>query len=167
MRYGLLCTCVLFAIAAVASAQTKITFSGKCAKPENVQSIPAGDKDGHMFMVQTGKCTTAKGEVGGAKSKEGMYSEHGETTGTQSKVWGLYAEMYDSGDKIFYSYQGATMAKEGGPVSGTNTWHMTGGTGKLKGIKGTGGCKFTGNADGGLDYTCTGEYTLAGAKKAE
>lgn len=166
MRYGLLCS-VLFAIAAVASAQTKSTFSGKCAKPDNVQSIPAGDKDGHMFMVQTGKCTTEKGEVAGAKSKEGMYSEHGEATGTQSKVWGLYVETYDGGDKIFYSYQGTTTAKAGGPASGANTWHLAGGTGKMKGIKGTGGCKFTGNADGGLDYTCTGEYTLGAAKKME
>jgi hypothetical protein len=51
--------CFLFTVAAsVSSAQTKYSFSGKCAKAENPQSIPAGDKDGHVFMVQQGKCTT-------------------------------------------------------------------------------------------------------------
>jgi hypothetical protein len=165
MRYKILCTCAMFALAVtVASAQTKHTFSGKCAKADNPQSIPAGDQDGHVFMVQQGKCTTDKGEIGGAKSKDGVYSEHNEVTGNHLKAWGLYAETYDSGDKIFYSYQGSSTTKDGALVNGSNTWRITGGTGKMKGIKGTGGCKLTPGEGGGLNYTCSGEYTLAEAK---
>jgi len=165
MRSKLLCTCVLLAVAAVpASAQTKNTFSGKCGKADMVQSVPAGDKDGHVFMIQQGKCTTEKGEVGGAKSKDGVFSEHDEAMGTHSKAWGLYVETYDSGDKIFYSYQGTATTKDGALVTGANKWELTGGTGKMKGIKGMGSCKLTGTEGGGLDYTCTGEYTLAAAK---
>jgi hypothetical protein len=44
---------------------------------------------------------------------------------------------------------------------------MTGGTGKMKGIKGSGTCKTNGTADGGLEYTRTGEYTLGGAAPAK
>jgi hypothetical protein len=160
MRFKLLCTFALIAVA-LASAQTKHTFSGKCAKPENVQSIPAGDKDGHMFMIQQGKCTTEKGEIAGVKSKEGTFSEHNDAAGTRSKAWGVYVETHDNGDKIFYKYQGTSTTKGEAFVAGTNTWQLTGGTGKMKGIKSTGSCKLTGGESGGLNYTCSGEYTLA------
>ena len=56
--------------------------------------------------------------------------------------------------------------KDGAFQTGTNKYQIAGGTGK-KGIKGSGGCKLTGKPDGGLDYACTGEYTLAGAAKAK
>jgi hypothetical protein len=36
----------------------------------------------------------------------------------------------------------------------------------MKGIKGSGTCKTTGTADG-LEYTCTGKYTIAGAAAAK
>jgi hypothetical protein len=41
---------------------------------------------------------------------------------------------------------------------------MAGGTGEMKDIHGSGACKHTGNADGGIDYSCTGEYTLGVSK---
>jgi len=112
-------------------------------------------------MIQQGKCTTDKGAIGDIKSKDGMYSEHDEVMGNGLKAWGVYAETYDNGDKIFYDYQGSSTTKDGALVSGSNTWHLAGGTGKMKGIKGTGGCKLTPGEGGGLNYTCTGEYTLA------
>lgn len=165
MRYKLLCTSLVLALAASGLAQTKHTFSGKCGKPDSPQTMPAGDKDGHMFVLQSGKCTTDKGEVGGVKSKEGTYTEHGDVMGDHSKVSGMYVETYDNGDKVFYSYQGASTMKDGALASGSNTWHITGGTGKMAGIKGTGGCKLTPGEGGGLNYACTGEHTLAAAKK--
>ena len=166
MRYKILLACAFWAVAvAAASAQTKHEFSGKCGKADNVQSIPAGDKDGHTFMVQQGKCTTDKGEIGGAKSKEGAFSEHDDVMGNHLKAWGVYVESYENGDKVFYDYQGSSTTKDGALVSGNNTWRITGGTGKMKGIKGTGSCKFTPGEGGGLNYACTGEYTLAAAKQ--
>lgn len=166
MRYKLLCSFAVIAFAVVASGQNKHNFSGKCAKPDPVQTLPAGDKDGHMFLIQQGKCTTEKGgEIGGAKSKEGIYVEHGDATPTRVKVAGVYTETYDNGDKVFYDYQGNTTMKDGAAVSATNKWQITGGTGKMKGIKGMGSCTFKGTSDGGVDFTCTGERTLAAAKK--
>jgi hypothetical protein len=50
--------------------------------------------------------------------------------------------------------------------TGQNKWQITGGTGKMKGIKGSGTCKHTPEQGGYLDYACTGEYTLAGAAQA-
>jgi hypothetical protein len=52
-------------------------------------------------------------------------------------------------------------------VSGTNKYQVTGGTGKMKGIKGSGTCTLKGNADSSVDYDCTGTHTMpaAAAKK--
>src|SRR5271166_4615494 len=167
MKYRILCGCAVFAfVVAMASAQTKNSISGKCAKPDVQQNIPAGDQPGHMFTLAQGKCAP-KGETGGAMSKEGAFSEHGDAAGTHVKTWGVYVETYDSGDKIFYNYQTTGATKDGVFQTGTNTYKITGGTGKMKGIKGSGTCKLTGAADGGLDYSCEGEYRLAGAAPAK
>ncbi len=166
MKYKILCSCAVFAFAAaMASAQTKSSMTGKCSKPDVMQSLPAGDQPGHVFTLVQGKCSM-KGEIGGAASKEGVFSEHGETAGTRSKSSGVYVETLDSGDKIFYNYQ-ATATTKNGAQTGSNKYQMTGGTGKMKGIKGSGTCTTSGAADGDMDITCTGEYTLAGAAPAK
>jgi hypothetical protein len=111
MKYKIFCGCALFAfVVAMAPAQTKNTTSGKCDKPDVQQNIPAGDSANHVFVLAQGKCST-KGEVGGAASKEGAFSEHGEVSGNHSKTWGVYVESFDSGDKIYYTYQATTTLK--------------------------------------------------------
>jgi hypothetical protein len=165
MRYKLMCVCAVLAMAAApASAQTKHTFSGKCSKPDVLQTVPAADKDGHAFMLEKGTCDATTGEVEGAKSKQGAFVEHGEVSGTHTQAWGVYVETFDNGDKIFYDYHTYGKTKDGAFASGENRYHITGGTGKMKGIKGSGSCKLTGNSGGGLDYACTGEYTISAAK---
>jgi hypothetical protein len=167
MKFKLVCACALFAFAVAATpAQEKYSMSGKCGKADVTQNIPAGDKEGHEFMLQQGKCE-AMGAIGGAKSKEGIFSEHDEATGTHLKGWGVYVETFDSGDKVFYAYQTTGTTKDGAFASGGNKYQITGGTGKMKGIKGSGTCKLTGNAGGGLDYACMGEYTLPAAAPAK
>jgi len=163
MNYRVVCVCAIVALAvAMASAQTKTDLSGKCSKPDVQQSVPAGDQPGHALTLAQGKCS-AMGDVGGAAGKEGTFSEHGDATATRVKTWGVFVETFDSGDKVFYTYQTTGTMKDGAYQSGTNKYQITGGTGKMKGIKGSGTCKLTGAADGGTDYSCTGEYTLAGA----
>lgn len=165
MKCKILCGFAALAFAAAMTpAQPKATTSGKCGKPDVEQSIPAGDHEGHLFTLAQGKCET-KGEVGGVKSKEGMFSEHRDISGSHVKAWGVYVETFDSGDKIFYTYQ-ASGTMKAGAFSGGNHYQANGGTGKMKGIKGSGTCKNTGTAEGGTDYACTGEYTLAGAAAA-
>jgi hypothetical protein len=167
MNYRVVCVCAIVALAVVmASAQTKTDLSGKCSKPDVQQSVPAGDQPGHVLTLAQGKCS-AMGDVGGAAGKEGTFSEHGDATATRAKTWGVFVETFDSGDKVFYNYQTAGTIKDGAFQSGTNKYRITGGTGKMKGIKGSGTCKLTGAADGGTDYSCTGEYTLGGAAPAK
>jgi len=166
MKFKVFCGFAPFAFAvAMTPAQTKVTMSGKCSKPDVQHSIPAGDHEGHVFALVSGKCVT-QGEIGGAQSKEGAFSEHQDVSGNHMKGGGVYVETFDSGDKIFYSYQPTGTFKEGAFQSGANKYQIIGGTGKMKGIKGSGTCKTTGTEGGGLDYTCTGEYTLPEAASA-
>lgn len=79
--------------------------------------------------------TGFKGEVGGATSKEGAFSEHRDVTANRLKAWGVYVETYDSGDKITYNYQMSVAVKDGAVQSGKGTYQATGGTGKMKGIR--------------------------------
>jgi hypothetical protein len=163
VKFGIFCGCAVFALAlGSTSAQTKSSLSGKCNKPDTQQSIPAGDVDGHTFSLATAKCT-ATGDVNGTAGKDGVYAEHRDGTPKRSKGWGVFVETFEGGDKVFYDYQTNVTLKADGTGSGTNKYQITGGTGKMKGIKGSGTCKLTGTADGGTDYSCTGEYTIAAA----
>jgi hypothetical protein len=167
MKFKILCGFAVFTfVAAMTPAQTKLTSSGKCGKPDNQQSIAAGDQIGHLFTLASGKCAT-KGEVGGAASKAGVFSEHGEVSEDHSKASGVYVETFDSGDKIFYTYQATGTMRDSAFQAGENKYQITGGTGKMKGIEGSGTCKTTGTADGGLEYTCTGQYKIAGVAAAK
>ncbi len=50
--------------------------------------------------------------------------------------------------------------KNGAPQSAQGAWSFTGGTGKLKGIKGKGTYKGTFSADQSINYEVEGEYGL-------
>jgi hypothetical protein len=54
------------------------------------------------------------------------------------------------------------MSKEGN-LTGDGTWSFTGGTGKLKGLKGKGTYKDSGTPDGKLEAQLEGDYSLPAA----
>ena len=87
-------------------------------------------------------------------------------TGNRSKDSGVYVETFDSRDKIFYTYQNNVTLKDGAPKTSQGKYQIAGGTVKTKGLNRSDAYKHAGNADGGIDYSCTGEYTL-GVSKGE
>jgi len=70
-----------------------------------------------------------------------------------------------NGDKYYVRFQGASTLKDGAPQSAVGTWSFTGGTGKLKGIKGGGGYKGTFAADGSATVEVDGQYELPAPKQ--
>lgn len=167
MNYRILCGCLVVVMAvATGSAQTKMTMSGKCEKSQVQQSISIPDQPGHMLTLAQGPCT-ATGDIGGVAGKSGIYSEHADIKSGDLRSWGVFVETLSSGDKVFYDYQVTGTAKNGTLQSATNKYQISGGTGKMKSIKGSGTCKLTGAADASSEYTCTGEYTLAGGSMSK
>ena len=163
MNYRLISLCaMLFAATTLLSAQNKVTMTGKCGKADTEQTVPAADMQGHNYGISSGKCT-AEGKFGTANAKEGAYAENQDIRGNVMKNWGTYAVTMDDGDKIFFDYQGTDTMKDNKFAGGNNRWTISGGTGKMKGAKGTGQCKLTPAGSDNLTYTCNGMYGMAGA----
>ena len=162
MKHTLTLSLAVFVSAtASASAQTAFTMSGKCGKPDIQQSVPAGDAPDHVMTLTQGRCVPVKAaEFGGSPGKEATFVEHGEITGASGKVAGTYVETLTNGEKVFYRYHGTSVLQDGTLQSMENKWEIVGSTPGLKGLKGQGTCTGKGKPDGGLDFDCTGEYTL-------
>ncbi len=151
----LVCLC-----AGVALAQGKVSNGWACGKPASAQSIEIGDQPNHAYSIDQIKCTSTKGEIEGVREKEGTGTEFAEVTGNSSSGHGIFVETMANGDIIHFTYQTKAAIKNGQMQSATNKWQATSGTGKFKGIKASGTCTGTGNADGSTAWTCTGTYTL-------
>jgi len=155
--------CLFVLCVSLSVAQEKISSQWKCeVKPADQHSISVGDREGHSYGISQGKCTAEKGSLGDAKEQEGTFTEFADVTGTAIQNHGVFVEAVAGGDKIFYHYHGnQTGTKDGKFESGENKFTFAGGTGKFKGVKGEGGCKGKGNADGSSTWTCEGTYTAA------
>ena len=160
-RAFLLCAVVCFVVA-TAGAQTKVSGTAQFAgKPDPQQMIPVGDRPDHSLGVGQRKCTWTKPQdIGGDKTKEGVSTETADISGNNLRARGMHVTTMESGDKYFVSYQGTGAVKDGVLQSAKGTWMYTGGTGKLKGIKGKGTYNCATSGDG-VSCEIEGEYQLA------
>jgi len=151
---------IVFALAAAASAQTKISGTAQCGKPEPQYAIPVGDRANHSFAISQSKCPyTTPSEIAGTQTKEFVATNFIETRGSRGTTRGFVDGTMANGDKFQVRSQGSAIAKEGITESAEGTWSFVGGTGKLKGIKGKGTYKGKGGPEG-ITYEIEGEYEL-------
>ena len=149
MRRIMLLAGLIALTAGAASAQTKISGTADFGKADQQTVIPSGDGAGHALGVGQRKCTWSTPlEVNGEKSKEGVSTATMDVTGASAKTRGYHVTTTDAGDKYFVSFQGTARMKDGQETSEKGTWMFTGGTGKLKGIKGKGTYNCTPKGDG-------------------
>ncbi len=151
---------VAFALAATAAAQTRISGIQQC-KSEPPAPVTIPDRPNHAYAIVKAQCTWTKPmEMAGTQTRDGLDTIQTEMSGDDSTDHGYYTGNMANGDTIAVRFQGTGKAKAGKPVSGQGTWSFTGGSGKLKGIKGKGTYKGTANPDGSMTYTIDGEYAL-------
>jgi hypothetical protein len=171
MKLKMLVLSFLFtACAGVALAQTKISGVGTCGKADAQHVIEAGDRAGHVLVAMQVSCTwTTAMEMAGLKSKTYTIAATSDSAGGTSQSRGYVVTTMDNGDKAYIRFQGTGTSKEGGAHTGEGTWSYTGGTGKLKGLKGKGTYKSSGASADATEDQVEGEYTLpeagAAAKK--
>ena len=147
--------CVL-SIATIALAQNKISGSAQCGKPDVQQQVDVSDHPGHSISIMQTKCTWSKPmEVAGIQDKDGTDSGMADLHGGTGTSHGYYVDNMANGDKAYVHWQG----KEGKDGS-EGKWTYTGGTGKLKGIKGGGTYKGKRADDGSMTVDVDGEYSL-------
>jgi len=155
---------LVFAFAAVVGAQTKQSGTLHCAKPDPSYSVEVPDHAGHMTMMAKFACTwTTPLETGGQKSLTGVNVETDDMTATKMTANGFHVSTLDNGDKYYVTYHGSAPVKDGKPGDGSGTWMYTGGTGKMKGLKGKGTYTIKFEADGSATAQVEGEYTLPAA----
>jgi hypothetical protein len=142
-------------------AQTKISGTVKCGKPDQSQKIDVGDKPNHAFAISQGKCTWTKPmTIAGIQTKEDVGTNSEETTSTGAKGHGYVVGTMSNGDKFNVRTQANDAYKDGNLLSTQGTWSFASGTGKLKGIQGKGTFKGKPEADGSVVIDVEGEYTL-------
>ena len=146
--------------AAAASAQTKISATAQCGAPDPQHMIPVGDKADHSMGVAQFKCTYTKPwEIAGDKPKEGVNTETIDTIGNTSRARGVHVATTEGGDKFFVSYQGMATSNGTAFTGAKGNWGFSGGTGKLKGIKGK-GTYTCAPANDALSCEIEGEYQI-------
>jgi len=140
-------------------AQTKISGTLQCKAGEQ-HALEVGDRPDHSLMVAKLTCTSPKPmEIAGTQMKEYIGTGFLDISGTKFRDHGYGVFTWANEDKSNASIQGSGIVKDG-VVAEEGTWSFTGGTGKLKGIKGKGTFKGKGAADGSSTYDLEGEYEL-------
>jgi hypothetical protein len=151
----------VFALATAASAQTKISGTLQCGKPDQQHAIDVGDRPNHSFVISQTKCTWSKPlEIAEAQSKEDVYTGFSEVSGNRARVQEYGIGTMTNGDKFYCRLKCSFVLKEGATESGECTATLVGGSGKLKGLKGKATSKGKGAADGTSTWEIEGEYEL-------
>jgi len=154
---------VALTMATAASAQSKFSGTQQCAKADPVYTVPVGDRPDHTMSLIKDKCTWTSGEIGGVKLKDEEDTIVSDSSGSRARDRGIGVGTLVDGDKAFVQFQGTGTLKDNMPVSGQGTWSFTGGTGKLKALKGKGTYKGKWNPDGTSSFEIEGEYQLTTA----
>jgi len=152
---------IVWALAAVASAQTKISGTAQCGKPELLYAIQVGDRPNHSFVISQSKCSYTKFTgIAGMIAKEFVGTTFSEISGNRATSRAFAYATMDNSDKFQFRSQGSATMKEGVVESDEGTWTFVGGTGKLKGLKGKGTYKGKAGPEG-ITLEIEGEHELA------
>jgi len=157
-KLGFLAFCLLL-FGSVVIGQT-IDTKWHCSKAAENPTLKVGDVPDHSYGLAQGTCEAT---AGGAGEKSGAWTEYQEMWKASFTTHGRFNVTMDNGDMVYYTYE----------VSGTpdsnklsNKWKIVRGSGKHKGIKGSGTCSGTRNDDGSSDWECMGTLSMAASAKA-
>jgi hypothetical protein len=157
MRKLLFIACSLLVFGSVTMAQGKVDTKWHCPKESVSHTLDVGDVPGHSYSILQGTCNATASDSG-YPEKTGVYTEFREIWKASFNYHGRESVTMDNGDKVYYTYEGSASTDITKPFS--NKWKIQSGTGKYKGIKGSGTCSGKINADGSYDFGCTGTYTM-------
>src|SRR5437899_8602534 len=77
---------LVFLLATVAAAQTKVSGTSLCAKPDPQHMIEVGDRPNHALEIGQSKCTWTKPmDIAGTQTKDDVVTEAAEMRGTRDR----------------------------------------------------------------------------------
>ena len=142
-------------------AQTKISGTLQCSKAGTIEEhkIEVGDHPNHYVVISKYTCTWPKPmKIAGTQTKDSIVISSDDTSGTDGRESSYATINWANGDKA-YVYEQSSWKTLNGVLDGSSSWTFTGGTGKLKGIKGKGTLKPKDEPDG-FSEEVEGEYEL-------
>jgi len=154
MRKQLFVAFCLLVFGSAAMAE-KLDTKWHCAAPTANHNFAVGDEPDHSYVISQGSCTAT---ASGTGEKSGAYTEFQEVWRASFTNHGRFNVTMDNGDMAYYTYEGSGSTDITKPA--TNTWKILSGTGKHKGMKGSGSCSGTRHEDGSSDWACTGTYSM-------
>ena len=157
MRKLLLIACSLLVFGSAVMAQNKVDTKWHCPKLSAEHQFDVGDVPGHSYWIGQGTCNATASDSSFAE-KTGDYTEFQEKWKASLDFHGRLNVTMDNADKVYYTYEGSASTDLTKPFS--IKWKILSGTGKYKGIKGSGTCSTKSNPDGSFDMECTGTYSL-------
>jgi hypothetical protein len=161
MRKLLLVAFCSLVFVSAAMAQSKVDTKWHCSKAATEYKLDVGDVPDHVYWIGQGTCEATSSD-GDLKEKSGGYTEFHDMWKASMNFHGYFNSTTTDGDKVNYTYEGSGPTDPGKPAK--NKWKVVNGTGKNKGIKGSGSCAGKVNADGTADWTCTGTYSMGMGK---
>ena len=156
MRRLLLVALLLLVSGSIAMAQNKIDTKWHCPKPTADNKFDVGDVPEHIYWIGQGACSATSSDDA-FKEKSAEYTEFQERWKASYNNHGRFNVTLVNGDKVYYTYEGSAPTDIAKPA--TNKFKILSGTGKHKGIKGSGACSGSRTADGS-DWTCSGTYSI-------
>ena len=156
-RIPLFVACSLLVFGSAAMAQVKFDIKEHCPKESVSHKLDVGDVPDHSYWIGQGTCNATASDSGFAEKISG-WTEFQEIWKASIRYHGRENMTMDNGDKVYETYEGSASTDITKPFS--NKWKILSGTGKYKGIKGSGTCSGKFNADGSIDLECTGTYSL-------
>jgi hypothetical protein len=142
MKGYLLFVCLL-AYAVSSFGQTRMSSSMDCDKADQSHAIPIPDRQGYSYEINQSKCIYTKSfTIEGLEAKTFVTTGFNEVMGAAIRGAFSGVSTYTNGDK---SFARGSITVDGSNMPGK--WSFTGGTGKLRGIKGGGTytCKLKGS----------------------
>ena len=162
MRTSTAASAMLCAFALSAGAQTKVSGKLSCGRPDLNSSAEVPDAAGHMVLLTKANCKWPTAlEIGGAKTNTAVDVSVADVRGSSANGRGYNVTTMDNGDKVSVLYQGTVQMNKDGSGTFKGIWRWTRGTGKFKGIRGSGTYKGTQAADGTGLVDIEGDYTIA------
>jgi len=157
MRKLLFLACSLLVFGSATMAQNKVDTKWHCLKESVSHKLDVGDIPDHSYMILQGTCSVTASDSRFVE-KTGAYTEFQEIWKTSFSWHGRFNVTMDNGDKVYWTYEGSASTDITKPFS--EKYKILSGTGKYKGIKGSGTCSVKLNTDGSGDTECTGTYSI-------
>jgi hypothetical protein len=132
---------VSLSFSAQAAEKKKIMGTDKLGPPISRTVVSPGDDPKHELVLSIRRDTTTSSDPDLNGTEQMVYAQDDQVAGTGTHR-AYYRRLHKSGETSYGSYEGThkTTVKEDGTLETTweGTWKVTGGTGKLKNIKGGG-----------------------------